>query len=121
MLVLLLAFIVDLGSGGVRQRCDLLELNHVTDACGTYQFSQVIVWNWKPEVCRHHVDAWWFVKPESLALLPYQQNGGWVIQRFDSEGNRSTVVARVYRERTTVGDPEREDKTFWHESRRRFP
>lgn len=100
-------------------RADVIELNHVTDECGGYCFSQIILWNWKPEVCRHHVDAWWMIDRTNLHLLPTRTSSGWRVYRFDGNGKRSIVSAKSYREWTTANDPERDDKKLWHETWRR--
>lgn len=118
-LVLLFIF-THIGRSEHHQRCDLIELNHVTDECGDYCFTQVLIWNWKPEVCRYHIDGWWMVDRTNLHLLPYKSADGWRVYRYDSHGKRSIVAARAYRERTTIGDPEKDDKKLWHETWRRW-
>lgn len=118
MILLLALLIADIGSGERRERCDMIELNHKLDEYGNHCFTQVIIWNWKPEVCRHHVDAWWMVDRSKLHTLPTRTANGWIIYRFDGNGKRSSMSAKIYRETTTVNDPEADDKKHWHETRR---
>lgn len=121
MLSVLFALIfTELGHGPFRQRCDLIELNHKLDDQGSYCFSQIILWNWKPEVCRHHVEGWWIVDREKLNMMPTRSNAGWTVYRIDQNGVLSRVAARVFRETTTTNDPEMDDRRVWHETRRRL-
>jgi hypothetical protein len=116
MALLLMMILSDASRIPAQQSCDVLEVNHVMGVDGRHCFTQVIVWNWKPEVRRHHVDAWWMVDALRLGEMPRRVGDVWRVRRKDG----LIVTARVYRERTTTYDPERDDKDDWHESRRRF-
>jgi hypothetical protein len=95
--------------------CDVIELNHVHDPDnGSHKFTQVIIWNWKPEVNRHHVDAWWMVDTSQLSRLPTRTNSGWRVRRQDGVA----VSARVYQETHSGYDREVADRAVWHESLR---
>ena len=94
-------------------RCDIIELNHFhCPAQGCHRFTQVIIWNWKPEVREHHVDTWWIVSNPSL--LPRRNATAHVAMR--SDGVR--FAAQGYRETWTTTDPETADKQKWHETKR---
>jgi hypothetical protein len=95
-----------------------MELNHRYDETGRYCYSQVIVWNWKPEVRRHHVEAWWLVDVNRLSQLPGKVNGRFQARLIRNE-KVYEVVAPVFQETHTVDDPETEDKKLWHETRRK--
>jgi hypothetical protein len=114
ILVLLLALI----DGRPAEPCysvDVIELNHVYDcADGCHKFTQVIVWNWKPEVRRHHVDAWWIVDTKQLSQMPSRTNCGWKVRRNDGV----VVFAKVYQETHSGYDREVADRAVWNESLR---
>ena len=94
---------------------DVLELNHVYDHVdGCHKFTQVIIWNWKPEVRRYHVEAWWIVDPGKLSQLPARSGSGWRVRRPDG----MAVSARVYQETHSGYDREVADRAVWHESLR---
>lgn len=46
----------------LRERCDVIELNHMYDGEGRLVFDQVIFWDWTPDECRYQVRAWRIVK-----------------------------------------------------------
>lgn len=96
-------------------RADIIELNHYHDpVSGCHRFTQVIVWNWKPEVRAHHVDCWWIVSNPSL--LPRRTPTGHTATRFDGV----SITAKSYRETWTTIDPESADKLKWNETRRHY-
>ena len=92
---------------------DLIELNHYHDpSSGCHRFTQVIIWNWKPEVREHHVDCWWIVSHPDL--LPRRTPIGHIATRFDGV----SIKSKSYRETWTTIDPEQVDKLQWCETRR---
>lgn len=120
MIVLLAILFADVGRCEPRCHCDIIELNHKLDELGNVAFTQIIIWNWKPEVCRHHVEAWWMVDVNNLHLMPCRKDESIVVRRIINE-KPVEVIAKGYRETKTNNDPEVDDKRIWHESRRRLP
>ena len=52
-------------SAVVKQRVDLIELNHFVDEDGREVFRQVIFYDWSKSHHRFHVRAWRLIKRES--------------------------------------------------------
>jgi hypothetical protein len=52
----------------LRDRCDLIEINHYFSDCGKLVFDQAIFYDWSESDGRYHVRAWRLVK--SPAQLP---------------------------------------------------
>jgi hypothetical protein len=119
MTLLAIIIILDAGrpSSIEHRRFDVIELNHRYDETGRHCYSQIIVWNWKPEVRKHHVEAWWLVDADRLSQLPRKTNGKYLVLLKRSE-KVYEITAPVFRETRTVEDPERIDKEHWHETRR---
>ena len=115
-LILAILIVTDGSRMETSYRCDLIELNHKVDETGCPVFTQIILWNWKPEVCRHHVDAWWLV--DATSSLPTKTPTGWKVYRTDGQNRISSVIAKSYHKTTTTNDPEMDDRKVWHESRR---
>ena len=115
MILLSILMLLDASSpfASTTYTADIIELNHYHDpVCGCYRFTQVIIWNWKPEVRAHHVDCWWIVSHPNL--LPRRTATGHAATRFDGV----SITAKSYRETWTTIDPEAADKFKWHETRR---
>lgn len=101
-----------------RYNVDIIELNHKFDGYGELCFTQIIIWNWKPEVCNYHVEDWWMVDVNNLGLMPGRRDSSIVVRRLVDE-KPVEIVGKVFRETKTYIDPEVADKEVWHESRRR--
>jgi len=116
MIMLWAAIILaDVGRVEHSYRCDVIELNHVHDPHDEcHRFTQIIVWNWKPQVNRYHVDGWWIVDTSQLSQLPARNGSRWKVRRQDGV----VVSARVYQETHSGYDREVADRAVWHESLR---
>jgi hypothetical protein len=107
--------LADVGRVEHSYRCDVIELNHVHDPHDEcHRFTQVIVWNWKPEVNRYHVEAWWIVDTSQLSQLPTRGNNIYRVRRQDG----LIVSSQSYQETHSGYDRETADRLKWHESRR---
>jgi hypothetical protein len=114
-MLLALLFLLDGSRITNHYRCDVIELNHVYDTIDKrHRFTQVIIWNWKPEVNRHHVDAWWIVDTNQLSQLPHQSHNNFRVRRQDG----LVASAKSFQETHSDHDRELADRQIWHESRR---
>jgi len=59
----------------VRDRCDLVEVNHFYDEEGRLVFDQVIFYDWCDSQCRYNVCAWRMLKRP--AQWPHRDRGEW--------------------------------------------
>lgn len=104
----------------VKQRVDLIELNHYYDCQAKHQFDQVIFYEWSPDYRRYHVIAWSLVEGD-LKRLPRQLAGSGLISVtwFDRDAKvHREVQAKLYRETWSQSDPERTNKRWIEEKDR---
>ncbi len=113
----------DLDSGTtVRQRVDLIELNHFVDDEGREVFRQVIFYDWSREHHRFHVRAWRLIKHDSQ--LPVRR---WNPQQFECTWHDDSLLRQVWspkmRETWSQQDPERVNRAMLPEDQRQplFP
>lgn len=111
------------GSGAVlRQRVDLIELNHFVDDEGREVFRQVIFYDWSHEHRRFHVRAWRLVKRDSQ--LPLRR---WSPRRYQCTWHDDGLLRQVWapkmRETWSQRDPERVNRELLPEDQRKplFP
>lgn len=101
----------------VRQRVDLIELNHFVDEDGREVFRQVVFYDWSKTHRRFHVRAWHLIKRESQ--LPTRR---WKPSHYQcswhDEGLLRQVWAKSFRETWTQKDPERVNRGFLPEDQR---
>lgn len=83
---------------------DLIEVNN------TKGFTQVILWDWSPELRRFHVQHW-YLDPE-----PDVRKVG---ELYVIQIRNVRVTSELYRETWTVHDPERENAKVFPEKFRR--
>ncbi|MCA9194621.1 MAG: hypothetical protein KDB03_22775 [Planctomycetales bacterium] len=106
--------------GELRQRVDLIELNHYFDDLGRHSFDQVIFYEWSPDYRRFHVIAWCLVEGD-VSRLPRRKAGtnDYVTSWYDRDTMRHrTVIAPLFRETWTQTDPERENRKLIDEKYR---
>ncbi len=104
----------------IKQRVDLIELNHYYDSQGKHQFDQVIFYEWAPDYRRFHVIAWSLVEGD-LKRLPIRLPGSGLasLAWFDRDSQvHREVQARLYRETWSQSDPERTNKRWLDEKDR---
>ena len=104
----------------VKQRVDLIELNHYYDCQGKHQFDQVIFYEWSPDFRRFHVIAWSLVEGD-LKRLPRRLPGSGLtsVTWFDRDAKvHREVLAKLYRETWSQSDPERTNKRWIEEKDR---
>lgn len=107
-------------SAEIKQRVDLIELNHFYDCHGQHQFDQVIFYEWSPDYLRFHVIAWSLVEGD-LKRLPRRMpgSGQYQVVWFDRDAKlHREVRAGLYRETWTQSDPERTNKQWIEEKDR---
>lgn len=73
----------------VRERVDLVEVNHFYDEQGRLVFDQVIFYDWSPEHSRYMVRAWRMVKSPTQLPEPDWIGGG---ARFPVDRRRSLAA-----------------------------
>ncbi len=104
----------------LKQRVDLIELNHYYDNQGKHQFDQVIFYEWSPDYRRFHVIAWSLVEGD-LKRLPRRLPGSGLtsVTWFDRDAKiHREVQAKLYRETWSQSDPERTNKRWIEEKDR---
>ena len=101
----------------VKQRVDLIELNHFVDEDGREVFRQVIFYDWSKAHHRFHVRAWRLVKNESQ--VPVRR---WNPTRFQCTWHDDGLLRQVWapqlRESWTQQDPERVNRALLPEDQR---
>jgi hypothetical protein len=89
----------------VRDRVDLIEVNHFHDSEARLVFDQVIFYEWSPAKSRHQVQAWRLLKsPRQYPRRDYRV-GDYVTRWTDGETDREVRAATI-RETWTQHDPE---------------
>lgn len=106
--------------GELKERVDLIELNHFYDDLGRHAFDQVIFYEWSPDFRRFHVIAWSLVEGD-LHRMPSRVPGSedTRVQWFDRDAkvNRQ-VQSKLFRETWSQHDPERANKRLIEEKYR---
>ncbi len=106
--------------GSLRERVDLIELNHFYDDLGRHAYDQVIFYEWSPDFCRFHVIAWCLVE-EDLNRMPLRQagSGDVAVRWYDRDAKiKREVRSKLYRETWSQTDPERANKELIDEKYR---
>jgi hypothetical protein len=105
------------GAGVVRQRVDLVELNHFVDDDGREVFRQVIFYDWSKTHHRFHVRAWRLIKNDSQ--IPVRR---WNPPRYQCTWHDDGLLRQVWtpqlRETWTQQDPERVNRGLLPEDQR---
>ena len=101
----------------LRQRVDLIELNHFVDEDGREVFRQVIFYDWSKTHHRFHVRAWRLIKNESQ--IPERR---WNPARHQCTWHDDGLLRQVWapqrRETWTQQDPERLNRALLPEDQR---
>lgn len=101
----------------IRERVDLIELNHFIDEDGREVFRQVIFYEWSEPQRRFHVRAWRLVKSEDQ--IPKRRwNPRRVECTWHDDGYLRQVWAPNLRETWTQRDPERVNRQYLPEDQR---
>lgn len=101
----------------IRQRVDLIELNHFVDEDGREVFRQVIFYDWSKSHRRYHVRAWRLVKHHSQ--IPQRRWDPPIYQcTWHDDGLLRQVWAPSLRETWTQQDPERVNRGLLPEDQR---
>jgi hypothetical protein len=127
----------------LRDVVDVIEVNHVVDGNSDLVFDQWIAWRWVVRESHFRVVAWRILKdvresPKQLRRAPdgwqprpkwvgghasplkRHDRGGWWFSQWYDEKDKCwrEVAAPMYRETTTLYDPEVEDRSFLPMDRR---
>lgn len=117
-LALIAVSVIPQPDGVLRDRCDLVEVNHLYDECGREVFTQAIFWDWSENESRYNVRAWRLVK--SPSQMPQRDWGGRGYSAIWQDGE---VTRRIYAEATretfTQYDPELVEREFLPKEKRR--
>lgn len=101
----------------VRQRVDMIELNHFVDDDGREVFRQVIFYDWSKVHRRFHVRAWRLIKHDSQ--VPQRRWKPPIYQcTWHDDGLLRQVWAPQLRETWTQQDPERVNRALLPEDQR---
>ncbi len=99
----------------VRESIDCMELNHKFDDKGQHTFSQLIVWERRPENGKYAVRDWVLLDSrESLSGFPVRNaKTGMYESSFVKNGVYYELRSRIFRESYTQKDPELENAKVW--------
>jgi len=89
----------------VKDKVDLVEINHYHDARGEHVFDQLIFYDWSSQKHRFQVRAWRLIKTESQLPRRDHRAGNWLV-RWHDDGMLREVTAASQRETWTQYDPE---------------
>jgi hypothetical protein len=105
------------GAAVVKQRVDMIELNHFVDEDGREVFRQVIFYDWSKANRRFHVRAWRLIKHESQ--VPQRH---WSPTKYQCTWHDDGLLRQVWapqlRETWTQQDPERVNRALLPEDQR---
>lgn len=102
----------------VREKVDLIEVNHFFDERGKLVLDQIIFYDWSPEESRYQVCAWRLLKCSTQLPRRDARRGGFVTIWQDGSALRKIRSPSV-RETWTLYDPEVADREFLPKDRRR--
>lgn len=102
----------------VRDRVDLIELNHFYNEHGQLVFDQIIFYDWCSAAARFQVRAWRMVKSPSQLPQRDWQRGGWSALWQDGDQTR-LIYASAFRETWTQYDPELVEREYLPKERRK--
>jgi len=89
----------------VKDKVDLVEINHYHDARGEHVFDQLIFYDWSSQKHRFQVRAWRLIRTESQLPRRDHRAGNWLV-RWHDDGVLREVTAASQRETWTQYDPE---------------
>jgi hypothetical protein len=104
----------------LKERVDLIELNHFFDDLGRHAYDQVIFYEWSPDYGRFHVIAWSLVEND-LYRMPTRLpgSGDYVVHWYDRDARvKREIRSPLYRETWSQVDPERANKKLIDEKYR---
>ena len=104
----------------LRERVDLIELNHNYDDLGRHKYDQIIFYEWAPDFKRYHVIAWCLVEGDERRIPMYDSHrDDHVVRWYDRDARLDREVrSRVFRETWSQLDPERENRRWLEEKHR---
>lgn len=91
---------------GRTSRCDIAEINHVHEVDGTVRFTQLIAWEWLPDLREYHAQDWCYVESWSATET---------ILTYRNRERVGQVRFKIYRETWTTNEPELEDRRVFHD------
>jgi hypothetical protein len=99
----------------VRERCDLVEVNHFYDEHARLVFDQQIFYDWSAGDARYMVRAWRLIKSPNQLPLRDWEHGGYVTLWQDGEVMRQVRTPHARESWTqagAVGDPELNEREY---------
>jgi hypothetical protein len=102
----------------LRDRVDLVEVNHYHDELGRHVFDQLIFYDWSKQRQRFDVRAWRLIKQSSQLPRRDHASNVWRIIWHDG-GVLRTVEASSHRETWTQYDPELVNREYLPQEHRR--
>lgn len=131
MILLLLAVAAILpDQTALRERCDLLEVNHFYDDRGRLVFDQVLFYDWSPDDGRYQLRAWRVLHQRNDWPQYQHSRGLWEVRLTESSwayiGDKQesvsihrVITAPACRESWTQYDPELTEREFLPKEKRR--
>jgi hypothetical protein len=120
MLTLLLALAILPIDEPVRDRVDVIELNHVYDREGDKLYDQLIFWDWSQLEADYQVRAWRIVKSPTCRPRRDFDRGGYQVQLCEPYSLLlRTIVGGAFRESWTQADLEHCDRSKFPQECRR--
>jgi len=117
MLWLLLALSIVPQQPVIRDRVDVIEVNHFYDEAGRHVFDQAIFWDWSPRRRRYEARAFRLLKHPSQE--PVRVAFGQYVSIWEDGGGLRRVCAPSRRETWTQYDPELRNRAYLPKDMRR--
>lgn len=105
----------------LKDRVDLIEVNHFYDEQGRFVYDQIVFYDWCPRECRYQLRDWRLIKNGNQIPLQDAKTGEFtaVWSDFKSRNVLRKTTARLFRESWTQYDPELVEREFLPESKRK--
>jgi hypothetical protein len=116
--VLMASFCLNPVEDVVRERVDLIEVNHFYDEHGKHVFDQLIFYDWSAQQARYNIRAWRMYKhPAQLPQRDWQHRC--FVARWQDGLVLREVQAKTIRESWTQHDPELVERAYLPKEHRR--
>ena len=121
-LALLLFCIVPVEDRVLRERCDILHVDHMYSEEGKHVWTQHIFWDWHADEARYHVRDWRMVKGPAQTVAYSHERKCWYVLWEDGETQRY-IEAESFREtwsqHSWTGDIEVDERSILPAEHRR--
>ena len=97
------------------EQVDLVEINYYYTEDGSLAYKQLIMWEWSPDYCRMHVQAWMLIDKGTVGLQFFKRGDAWEVRWQASNGTLRSIRTPTVRWTHTTYDPERDNKPLMDE------